>query len=89
MGLQEVYYILGIFYMSMGIVLLIALVFAVFYIKRKIDNIQKSMEEKLDIIAQAAKHPGEAAVGIGASLAEAAIEKIKGVLEKKEKKKSS
>lgn len=89
MGLQEVYYILGIFYMSMGIVLLIALVFAVFYIKKRIDHIQKEVSEKLDIIAQAAKHPGEAAVGIGASLAEAAIDRIKSALEKKEKKKSS
>lgn len=87
MGLQEIYYILGIFYMSMGIVLLVALVFAVFYIKRRVDYIQKSFEEKLDLIAQAAKHPGEAAVGIGASLAEAAIDRIKDALEKKEKKK--
>lgn len=86
MGLEEIYYLLGIFYMGMGIVLLIALVFAVFYIKKRIDTIQHSMEEKLDIIAQAAKHPGEAAVGIGASLAEAAIEKLKTTLEKKSKK---
>lgn len=88
MGLQEVFYILGIFYMGMGIVLLIALVFAVFYIKKRIDTIQRAMEEKLDIIAEAARHPGEAAVGIGASLAEAAIEKLKSAIEKKDKKKS-
>ena len=87
MGLEEIFYILGIFYMGMGIVLLVALVFAVFYIKKRIDTIQHSMEEKLDIIAQAAKHPGEAAVGIGASLAEAAIDKIKDALEKKGKSK--
>ncbi len=87
MGLQEVFYVLGIFYMGMGIVLLIALVFAVFYIKKRIDTIQHSMEEKLDVIAEAAKHPGEAAVGIGASLAEAAIEKIKDALENKKKTK--
>ena len=87
MGLEEIFYLLGIFYMGMGIVLLVALVFAVFYIKKRIDVIQHSMEEKLDIIAQAAKHPGEAAVGIGASLAEAAIEKLKTTLEKKSKSK--
>jgi len=87
MGLQEVFYILGIFYMGMGMVLLVALVFAVFYIKKRIDTIQRAMEEKLDVIANAAKHPGEAAVGIGASLAEAAIEKIKDALENKKKTK--
>lgn len=78
---------MGIFFMSMGIVLLVALVFAVFYIKRKIDHIQKEMSEKLGTIAEAARHPGEAAVGIGASLAETAIKKVKEALEDNKKKK--
>lgn len=88
MTLENLFYIVALFYMGMGIVLLIALVFAVFFIKKKVMDLEKTFEDKLGIIADAARHPGEAAMGIGASFAEKAIDKIKEVMEDKKKAKN-
>lgn len=88
MSLQDLFYIVGLFYMTMCIVLLLSLVVAVFYIKKKVGDLEHTFEKKLEIISQAASHPAEAAVGIGASLAEAAVDRIKEALEGKGKKKN-
>ncbi len=74
--------------MTLGIIILIALVIAVFYIKKKIEEFEKIFQEKMDIFSNMANHPGEVAVGLGAAVAEAAVGKIKGVFDKKRGKKS-
>ena len=74
--------------MTMCIVLLIALVVAVFFIKKKVSDMHKTFEDKLELISNITSHPAESAVDIGASLAEAAIERVKAAWEGKEKKKS-
>lgn len=89
MALENLFYIVALFYMGMGIVLLIALVFAVFFIKKKVMDLERTFEEKLGMVAEAARHPGEAAMGIGASLAEKAVEKIQGFMEEQKTKKKS
>lgn len=86
MSLQDLFYIVGLVYMSMGIVLLVALVFAVFYIKKRIDDLHKSFDKKLEFAQHVIHKPAESAVDIGAQFAEAAIEKVKDVLEKSKKK---
>lgn len=88
MSLQDLFYIVGLMYMSMGIVLLIALVFAVFYIKKRVDDMHKVFDDKLGLIGKVMHHPAESAVDLGASFAEAAIEKIKEVVENKKKTKN-
>lgn len=72
--------------MSLGIVLLVALVVAVFYIKRKVDLLHKTFDKKLELISRIASHPAESAADIGASLAEAALAKVKSALEGSKKK---
>lgn len=74
--------------MTMCIVLLLALVIAVFYIKKKVNDMHRTFEEKLDFISSMASRPVESAVDIGASFAEAAVEKIKEALGKKKTKKN-
>ncbi len=88
MSLENIFYVMSIFYMTLGIIILLALVIAVFYIKKKIEEFEKIFQEKMDIISNIASHPGETAMGIGASLAEVAVNKIKNAFEGKGKKKS-
>jgi hypothetical protein len=88
MTLETLFYIVALFYMSMGIVLLIALVFAVFFIKKKVMDLEKTFEEKLGVITEAARHPGEAAMGIGASFAEKVVDKFKEVVDERKKRKN-
>lgn len=87
MTLQDFFYVVGLIYMSLGIILLIALVIAVFYIKRRIDVLHKTFDSKLEMIGRITSHPAESAADFGASLAEAAIEKVKSALEGSKKKK--
>lgn len=61
MDLQETFYLLGIIYMSIMFVLMIAIVIAVFVIKHKIHMIQRSIEDKLHSVLSAV-HVGEALI---------------------------
>lgn len=54
MDLQDTFYIIGIVYMSLGTLLMIALVIAVFVIKAKINEIHNRIEEKLRFVNQVA-----------------------------------
>lgn len=86
MSLQDWFYTIGLIYMTLGIILLLALVVFVFYIKKKVDELQRTFEEKMAIISRITSHPAETAVDIGASLADLAIDKIKGAFEGKKRK---
>lgn len=87
MSLQDLFYIVGLFYMTMCIVLLIALVIAVFYIKKKVVDLEQTFEEKLEFVKNITSHPAESAMDMGASLAETIIDKVKSAMESKGKKK--
>lgn len=50
MNLQDTFYIVGIVYMSIGLILLLALVIAVFVIKAKINAIHHRIEEKFQAV---------------------------------------
>lgn len=53
-GLQEAFYIIGIIFMSLMLLLIIAMVAAVFIIKSKIDKIHDTIEHKINIITNLA-----------------------------------
>lgn len=88
MTLENTFYVMAIICMTLGIVILLTLVVAVLYIKQRVTEMEKAVREKMDIISNVAAHPGEAAVGIGASLAEAAIERVKTAFAKKRSRKN-
>jgi hypothetical protein len=46
MNLEDTFYIVGIIYMGLGLVMLLALVIAVFAIKAKVNAIQHRIEDK-------------------------------------------
>lgn len=52
MELENTFYIIGIIYMGLGTILMIALVAAVFTIKAKINAIHHRIEEKLHTAAE-------------------------------------
>lgn len=61
MELESVFYTMAIIYMVIMFVVMLAGVIAVFAIKKKIDTIHKSIEEKLHTISNIV-HIGEALV---------------------------
>jgi uncharacterized membrane protein len=72
MDLQTVFYILGIIFMSLSILLLVGLVILVFYIWKKVTQMQKMIEEKIDDISS---RPGEIAAEVGAKVVTQAVKK--------------
>ena len=60
MDLQNTFYIIGIIYMSLMTIIIIALVIAVFAIKAKINEIHRQIEDRLHAVIQMVKM-GEAA----------------------------
>jgi quinol-cytochrome oxidoreductase complex cytochrome b subunit len=61
MDLQNVFYTMGIIYMSIMFILMIVTVIAVLVIKHKVHMIQKNIEEKISSLTNAI-HVGEAVV---------------------------
>ena len=61
MDLQNTFYIIGIIYMSLMTIIIIALVIAVFAIKAKINEIHRQIEDRLHAVIQMLKM-GEAVV---------------------------
>jgi len=59
MDLQETFYVLAIVFMSLMLLIMIAVVIAVFVIKSKINAIHRRIEEKLAIINNIAHFGGD------------------------------
>jgi hypothetical protein len=54
MQLQETFYLLGIIYMSLMLLIMIGLVIAIFIIKSKINAIHRNIEDKLQTVTNIA-----------------------------------
>jgi predicted Holliday junction resolvase-like endonuclease len=65
-GLQEAFYIIGIVFMGIMFVLVVALVVAVFVIRSKINHIQRTIESRISTVTHLAEKGGELA-GLAAS----------------------
>jgi len=60
-GLQEAFYIIGIVFMGVMFILIIALVAAVFVIRSKVNKIQYAIESKINTVTSIAEKGGEIA----------------------------
>lgn len=80
MDLQTTFYTMGIIFMSLFIILFTALLVLVFYMWKKISQMQRMIEEKIDDITN---RPGEFATDIGAALVNKAVKKAKSFFETK------
>ncbi len=76
-ALETTFYTLGIILMSMIVILMLVSVIIIFYIKHKINNIQKMIEQKIEEITT---RPQDVVMDIGAGL-------ISKVVNKRRKKK--
>ncbi len=68
MSLQDSFYILGIVFMSLSIIILIGIVILLFYIKKKITDIHKFAELKIEDITEFTSRPIKRAVSYATSL---------------------
>lgn len=69
MQLQDIFYLVGIIYMSFSALFLLAIIILLAYLVRKIIHFY----EALNYIIQ---HPGETAIKVGSKIAEKAINKV-------------
>lgn len=58
-GLQETFYVMGIVFMSVMFLMILALLVAVFVIRAKINRIHDNIEAKLDTASMIAEKGGE------------------------------
>jgi len=65
MTLENTFYVLGIIFMVMNIAILIGLVVGVFFIKKKIEEIQATVEEKIASVKEVTSQPAALARGVG------------------------
>jgi Na+-transporting methylmalonyl-CoA/oxaloacetate decarboxylase gamma subunit len=63
-GLQEAFYIIGIIFMGVMFILLVALVAAVFVIRSKINRIHDQIENRLNMVTTIAERGGEVAAAV-------------------------
>ncbi len=74
MTLENVFYTLAIIYMVLGFIVSLVLLFAVIYIKKKIDDIHQNIEVQIERIKE---KPGDFAMDIGSAIAATAIKQVK------------
>lgn len=66
MTLENTFYVLGIIFMVLNIAILVGIVVGVFFIKKKIEEIQQNVEEKIATVKEVTSQPAELARGMGA-----------------------
>ena len=77
MSLAEVFYIMAIIYMSVGTLLLLALLIVVIYIGKKTKDVYEAAAKKVNQATEILSHPGALSRGIGEALAETALKQVK------------
>lgn len=77
MSLQDIFYVVSIVYMTLFIVLMIGLVIVLFYIKRTIDQVCKTVNEKIAVISHITSEPKDFAASVGAAVAHSAMKRVK------------
>ncbi|CAN5176337.1 hypothetical protein BH09PAT1_BH09PAT1_0950 [soil metagenome] len=85
MSIQDLFFLFGIIYMVMGIVLMIIIGVVLIVIKNKITDLYKLVDEKVTQIQHIADDPTEAAISLGTKMAGMAVQKVKSAMNKKSK----
>lgn len=58
-GLQESFYIVGIVYMGLSLLLILGVVAAIFVIRAKVVSLENMIKEKIDIVTSMGERAGE------------------------------
>lgn len=76
-GLQEAFYIVGIVFMGIMLVLIAALVVAVFVIRAKIIALERKITARVEAVADIAGKSGEILAAVGSRVVKKAARKVK------------
>jgi len=80
-GLEQTFYILGIIFMSVMLILVMLLLASVFVIRAKVNKIHDNIEEKINTVTNIAEKSGELAALAGSQV----VKQAKKALGKKKK----
>lgn len=83
MDLQNTFYLLGIIFMTFGVLILLGIVGILFLIMKGIHDISKNVNAKIDMVADRATATSSLAVDLGTAVAGSLIKKAKNVMQKK------
>ena len=87
MNLQNTFYVIGIMCMGLYTILFLVIAVVLFYIWKKISDIQKEVEARMEDLKDIFRNPKQAAADMGASAASSAINQVaEWIRPKKEKK---
>lgn len=75
--LQSTFYLIGIIYMIINLLLLIAVGVGIIFIFRSVMEMRKKVEEKLKYVENVIRHPEDVIADIGASLIRKSFQGIK------------
>lgn len=81
-GLEQAFYIIAIVFMSVMFILITVLVVTVLVIRSKIMNIQRQIEERIDMVSDIAGRSGEIVARVSSRLAKSAAGKVKKAAQK-------
>lgn len=85
MDLQSLFYLLGIIFMTISITILIVAGIIVFYVKNKIEQTARKVDEKIDSLTRMTAQPGQIAATVGTVVVDSAVKKMRSFLNKKKK----
>jgi uncharacterized protein YqhQ len=80
-GLEQTFYIMGIIFMCLSFLLMVAIVAAIFVIKAKINKIHDTVENKISLLTSVAGRGGE----LTALASKQALKQVKRVVNKAKK----
>jgi len=86
MDLQAVFYIFGIIYMGINILLLLGIVIGILVIVNQVKEAKKKVEEKVNVVKDAVNHPEDLLANIGSSVIRRSVLRFKKRFEKEKKK---
>ncbi|MBU3978191.1 hypothetical protein KKE68_00635 [Patescibacteria group bacterium] len=81
--LQTIFYIVGIMYMVLSTVVLVAIIAGIFIIFRTVRDIRRKVEEKIKNVERIIQHPEEIVGAIGASLIQKGLQKVQQIIRRK------
>ena len=87
MNLQTTFYVMGIIYMTLNILILIGIGIVLFVVAKKVFEIQRRVSEAIDAITRIARHPEDLAADVGATAAASAYNKVKSLFRNGQNKK--
>lgn len=82
MDLQSWFYLIGIIYMVLAIIILIAIGYVLFALKQKVTHLTNTIEERVEMVSRMVADPTDVAFNVGTHVANKAAKKVKSLFSK-------